>query len=54
MVNCMMNIEFQLSQLFAYLNTGISGAGQRDSYTGNRGWAVQSSSRENVCNMARL
>ena len=27
MVNCMVNIEFQLSEPFAYPNTGISGAG---------------------------
>ena len=28
-VNCTVNIEFQLSELFAYLNTEIFGAGQR-------------------------
>ena len=31
-------MEFQLSELFAYLNTEISGAGQRGS--DNRGWTV--------------
>ena len=32
------NIQFQLSKLFAYLNTEIFGVGQRGS--DNRGWTV--------------
>ena len=38
MVNCMANIEFQLSEFLAYPNTEIFGGGQRGS--DNQGWTV--------------